>query len=115
VPAATSEGRIIKRGRTIGFGEATIRDTAGTLVTVGRATCMILAGRSYEGPAGLSNLAEDFPRFEVDRGSHTFDLFGLPVDPIANVQRDQALEPNHREHQRQEPVLRHREPPMGLR
>ena len=41
-----AEGRIIKRGRTIAFGEATIKDSAGTLVAVGRATYMILAGRS---------------------------------------------------------------------
>ena len=33
-------------GRSIAFGEATIRDSAGTLVAVGRATYMILAGRS---------------------------------------------------------------------
>ena len=41
-----AEGRIIKRGRTIAFGEATIKDSAGTLVAVGRATYMILAGRA---------------------------------------------------------------------
>jgi len=41
-----AEGRIIKRGRTINFGEVTIKDSAGTLVAVGRATYMILAGRS---------------------------------------------------------------------
>jgi uncharacterized protein (TIGR00369 family) len=41
-----AEGRIIKRGRTIAFGEAKITDGAGTLVAVGRATYMILAGRS---------------------------------------------------------------------
>jgi uncharacterized protein (TIGR00369 family) len=41
-----AEGRIIKRGRTIAFGEATIKDSAGTLVAVGRATYMILAARS---------------------------------------------------------------------
>jgi uncharacterized protein (TIGR00369 family) len=40
-----AEGRIIKRGRTIAFGEVTIKDSAGTLVAVGRATYMILAGR----------------------------------------------------------------------
>ena len=41
-----AEGRIIKRGRTIAFGEVSIKDSAGTLVAVGRATYMILAGRS---------------------------------------------------------------------
>ena len=41
-----AEGRIIKRGRTIAFGEATVKDSAGTLVAVGRATYMILAGRA---------------------------------------------------------------------
>ena len=41
-----AEGRIIKRGRTIAFGEVTIKDGAGTLVAVGRATYMILAARA---------------------------------------------------------------------
>src|SRR5262245_57398496 len=41
-----AEGRIIKRGRTIAFGEVTITDGAGTRVAVGRATYMILAGRA---------------------------------------------------------------------
>jgi uncharacterized protein (TIGR00369 family) len=41
-----AEGRIIKTGRTIAFGEATITDGTGTLLAVGRATYMILAGRA---------------------------------------------------------------------
>jgi uncharacterized protein (TIGR00369 family) len=41
-----AEGRIIKRGRTIAFGEATVTDGDGTVLAVGRATYMILAGRS---------------------------------------------------------------------
>ena len=41
-----AEGRIIKRGRTIAFGEVKITDGAGTLVAVGRATYMILAVRA---------------------------------------------------------------------
>jgi acyl-CoA thioesterase len=40
-----AEGRIIRRGRTIAFGEATITDAAGKLLAVGRATYMILAGK----------------------------------------------------------------------
>ncbi len=40
-----AEGRILRRGRTIAFGEATITDGAGKLVAVGRATYMIIAGR----------------------------------------------------------------------
>ncbi len=40
-----AEGRILRRGRSIAFGEATITDTAGRLVAVGRATYMILAAR----------------------------------------------------------------------
>ena len=40
-----AEGRIIKRGRTIAFGEAAITDAEGTLLAVGRATYMILAAR----------------------------------------------------------------------
>jgi uncharacterized protein (TIGR00369 family) len=38
-----AEGRILRQGRTIAFGEATITDAAGRLVAVGRATYMILA------------------------------------------------------------------------
>jgi uncharacterized protein (TIGR00369 family) len=41
-----AEGRILKRGRAIAFGEATITDGAGTVLAVGRATYMILAGRA---------------------------------------------------------------------
>jgi len=40
-----AEGRVIKKGRSIAFGEATVTDEAGTLLAVGRATYMILAGR----------------------------------------------------------------------
>jgi uncharacterized protein (TIGR00369 family) len=38
-----AEGRILRRGRTIAFGEASVTDAAGTTVAVGRATYMILA------------------------------------------------------------------------
>jgi uncharacterized protein (TIGR00369 family) len=41
-----AEGRIVKRGRTIAFGEVKITDSAGAVVALGRATYMILAGRS---------------------------------------------------------------------
>jgi len=41
-----AEGRILRRGRSIAFGEATITDGDGKLVAVGRATYMIVAGRS---------------------------------------------------------------------
>lgn len=41
-----AEGRLLRRGRTIVFGEATITDARGTTVAVGRATYMILARRS---------------------------------------------------------------------
>src|SRR4030095_1407410 len=37
------EARILRRGRTIAFGEAAVTDAAGTTVAVGRATYMILA------------------------------------------------------------------------
>jgi uncharacterized protein (TIGR00369 family) len=40
-----AEGRILRRGRAVAFGETTIRDAAGRLVAVGRATYMILASR----------------------------------------------------------------------
>ncbi len=37
-----AEGRILRRGRTIVFGETTITDATGRLLAVGRATYMIL-------------------------------------------------------------------------
>ncbi|MBI1735931.1 MAG: PaaI family thioesterase [Candidatus Rokubacteria bacterium] len=40
-----AEGRILKRGRTLVFGETTITDAGGRLLAVGRATYMILAAR----------------------------------------------------------------------
>ncbi|HKW91685.1 MAG TPA: PaaI family thioesterase [Methylomirabilota bacterium] len=40
-----AEGRILRKGRTIAFGEASITDTAGKLLAVGRATYMILAAK----------------------------------------------------------------------
>jgi uncharacterized protein (TIGR00369 family) len=41
-----AEGRILRAGRTIAFGEATISDAAGAALAVGRATYMIIAKRS---------------------------------------------------------------------
>ena len=40
-----AEGRILRRGRSIAFGEATFTDDQGKLVAVGRATYMILPAR----------------------------------------------------------------------
>jgi uncharacterized protein (TIGR00369 family) len=40
-----AEGRILKRGGTIAFGEARVTDAAGRLLAVGRATYMILGPR----------------------------------------------------------------------
>lgn len=40
-----AEGRLIRRGRTIAFGEATVKDADGKLLAVGRATYMIASGR----------------------------------------------------------------------
>ena len=41
-----AEGRILRAGRTIAFGEVTVTDGAGQTLAVGRATYMILAKRS---------------------------------------------------------------------
>ena len=41
-----AEGRLLRRGRTIAFGEARISDGAGKLVAVGRATSMLLQPKS---------------------------------------------------------------------
>jgi uncharacterized protein (TIGR00369 family) len=38
-----AEGAILRKGRTIAFGEARITDTAGRLLAIGRATYMLLA------------------------------------------------------------------------
>jgi uncharacterized protein (TIGR00369 family) len=40
-----AEGRILRAGRTIAFGEVTISDGAGQTLAVGRATYMIIAKR----------------------------------------------------------------------
>jgi uncharacterized protein (TIGR00369 family) len=49
-----AEGRILKRGRAIAFGEARITDGAGKLLAVGRATYMILAPREERGQSGAT-------------------------------------------------------------
>jgi uncharacterized protein (TIGR00369 family) len=41
-----AEGRLLRRGRTIAFGEARIMDGSGKLVAVGRATYMLLQPKS---------------------------------------------------------------------
>jgi len=41
-----AEGRILRRGRTVAFGETTITDAGGKLLAVGRATYMIIAKRA---------------------------------------------------------------------
>jgi len=38
-----AEGKILRRGRTIAFGEASVTDAAGRLCAVGRATYMIIS------------------------------------------------------------------------
>ncbi len=43
--AVLAEGRILKRGRSIAFGEARVTDESGALLAVGRATYMIIAPR----------------------------------------------------------------------
>jgi acyl-CoA thioesterase len=40
-----AEGRILRRGRSIAFGEATIMDQSGKIAAVGRATYMIIEPR----------------------------------------------------------------------
>jgi uncharacterized protein (TIGR00369 family) len=44
--AVIAEGRILRRGGTIAFGEAELRDEGGELVAKGRSTYMILRPRS---------------------------------------------------------------------
>lgn len=41
--ALFAEGQILRRGRTVAFGEARITDPGGALVAIGRATYLILA------------------------------------------------------------------------
>jgi len=40
-----AEGKILRRGRTIAFGETRVTDSAGTLVAIGRATYLIIPPR----------------------------------------------------------------------
>jgi uncharacterized protein (TIGR00369 family) len=44
--SAMVEGRILRRGGTIAFGEAEVRDEAGALVATGRVTYMIIRPRT---------------------------------------------------------------------
>jgi uncharacterized protein (TIGR00369 family) len=44
--ALLADGRIIRRGRTIAFGETRVTDPAGNLVALGRATYMIVPSRT---------------------------------------------------------------------
>lgn len=44
--AVTAEGRILKRGGSVAFGEAELRDDEGALVAKGRVTYMILRPRT---------------------------------------------------------------------
>lgn len=44
--AAIAEGRIIRHGGTIAFGQAEVRDESGSLAATGRVTYMILRPRS---------------------------------------------------------------------
>jgi uncharacterized protein (TIGR00369 family) len=41
-----AEGRILRRGRTIAFGETRVTDATGTLVAIGRATYMLIPPRT---------------------------------------------------------------------
>jgi acyl-CoA thioesterase len=43
--ALLAEGKILRRGRSVAFGETRVTDTAGTLVAIGRATYMIIQPR----------------------------------------------------------------------
>jgi uncharacterized protein (TIGR00369 family) len=43
--AVLAEGRLLRRGRTIAFGEGRVTDEGGRLLAVGRATYMLLAPR----------------------------------------------------------------------
>ena len=44
--ALVAEGKIIRHGRSIAFGETRVTDTNGTLVALGRATYMIIPPRT---------------------------------------------------------------------
>ena len=50
--AILAEGRILKHGRTVAFGEARITDDSGKLLAVGRATYIIIAPREPRAGAG---------------------------------------------------------------
>jgi uncharacterized protein (TIGR00369 family) len=44
-PTIYAEGTLLRRGRTVAFGEVRVTDDAGTLLAVGRATYLILSPR----------------------------------------------------------------------
>jgi uncharacterized protein (TIGR00369 family) len=44
--AIFAEGKILRRGRTIAFGETRVTDATGTLVAIGRATYMLIPPRA---------------------------------------------------------------------
>jgi acyl-CoA thioesterase len=48
-PDLLAEGRILRRGRSVAFGEVRITDSSGRLVAVGRATYMILPAGTKPG------------------------------------------------------------------
>lgn len=54
-----AEGRILRRGRTVVFGETVITDAAGRMLAVGRATYMILAGRPAEPSAPAASTTSE--------------------------------------------------------
>lgn len=45
----TAEGRVVKRGRTVGLTECDVIDEKGSLVARASSTCMTLRGRDAEG------------------------------------------------------------------
>src|SRR5215831_20725563 len=45
----TAEGRVVKRGRTVGLTECDVIDEKGSLVAHASSTCMTLRGRDAEG------------------------------------------------------------------
>ncbi len=55
----------------------------------------------------LPRLIQDFPNFEEGRGGQRFGALGHSVDPIADVDCDQAFEDGNRKHCHLERMLGH--------
>ncbi len=87
-----AEGKIIRRGRSVAFGETRVTDASGTLVAVGRATYMIIQ------PRRLISRASSTVRREGARAPSAAKL-RLASDAEQEQQQDHAERKTEQPHQ----------------